>query len=101
MFNHPDVEEIDSGSYEVSLNGTSNGFAWFTMDSFGNRTAYFGLAGGTTFPFVLTLNQTLTFTRIKEDFKTPGEFGKWAEAQLGGSADYHCMIETQIAWDGT
>ncbi|RDV38197.1 hypothetical protein DV096_10310 [Bradymonadaceae bacterium TMQ3] len=100
MFNHPAIQEIDSGSYEISLNGTNAGFAWFTIDTFGNRTAYFALPGGTTFPFVLSLSQSLTFTRIKEDFKSPGEFGKWGDAQLGGSADFHCMIETLIAWNG-
>lgn len=99
MFQIPGVQELDSGSYEITVNGTS-GYAWFTYDANNDIRAYFTLPSGTTFPFALAMNQALVFTRIPEAFKDPGEFGKWAQSQLGGAVDYHSTIETQVAWNG-
>lgn len=97
-----DVMEIDSGSYEVAVNGTTEGYAWFTVDAFNNKTAFFVTNDGISFPFVLQTGDDLTFTRINVGFKEPAEFGKWGKAQLGGGpVGTYCMIETQIAWDGT
>lgn len=100
MFNHPDVEELDSGSYEVSLNGSARGYAWFMVDNLGNRTAYFTTPSGLPFPYVVPMDKSISFERIDVSFTSSSEFAKWGEAQLGGSADYHCIIETLIPWSG-
>ncbi|RAL22187.1 hypothetical protein DL240_10045 [Lujinxingia litoralis] len=99
--NNPGVMEIDSGSYEISLNGVTLGYGWFTLDTFNNRTAYFVAEDSVAFPFDVPMGQTLSFERIPVDFTSPEAFGKWSREHLApANPAHHCIIETQVNWGG-